>query len=453
MSTSTIGFFGGVGSVTGANFLLDIGTHRILVDCGLEQGGEFSLEKNAEPFPYDPHKMDVLIVTHAHADHIGRIPKLVRDGFKGKIYSTTPTKDLASIMLTDACGIMKHEAQIHGTEPLYKEADIGQALALWNPMSYHDSFTIGDVTVTFHDAGHILGSALVLLERGGKKFMFTGDIGNVPQPLLNPPEVVGDIDYLLMESVYGNRLHEKVSERASMLLDEIKATIARKGTLIIPAFSLERTQGMLFEINNFVESGLIDPLPVFLDSPLAISVTDIYRAHRAYLKDSVRAQIEAGDDIFDFPKLSYTRTREASDAIAKVPGPKIIIAGSGMSHGGRVRSHEIEYLGRPDTTLLLVGYQTVGSIGRLLQDGVTHATIDGVPVRVRARIRTIRGYSGHADRDQLIDFVAERGERLKKVFVTMGEERASLFLVQRLRDYLGVDAIAPEAHQVINIDF
>lgn len=453
MNTSTIGFYGGVGSVTGANFLIDTGTHSIVVDCGLEQGGEFSLQKNAEPFPYDVSDVDVLIVTHAHADHIGRIPKFVREGFKGKIYSTTPTKDLAGIMLHDACGIMKHEAERNGTEPLYREADIGQALALWTPMSYHDSFMIGDVTVTFHDAGHILGSALVVLERDGKKFMCTGDIGNIPQPLLNPPEVVKDIDYLLMESVYGDRLHEKVAERSSMLLEEIKATVARKGTLIIPAFSLERTQGMLFEINNFVESGLIDPLPVFLDSPLAISVTDIYRAHRAYLKDSVREQIEGGDDIFDFPKLSFTRTREASDAIAKIPGPKIIIAGSGMSHGGRVLSHEIEYLGRPDTTLLLVGYQTVGSIGRLLQDGVTRVTIDGVPVRVKARIRTIRGYSGHADRDQLIDFVHERGERLKKVFVTMGEERASLFLVQRLRDYLGVDAIAPEANQVITIDF
>lgn len=451
--TASIGFYGGVGSVTGANFLLDTGSLRIIVDCGLEQGGEFSLQKNAEPFPYDPASADILIVTHAHADHIGRIPKLVREGFKGKIYSTTPTKDLAGIMLHDACAIMKHEAEMSGAAPLYKEADIGQALALWTTMSYHDSFTLGDVTVTFYDAGHILGSALVLFERDGRRLMFTGDIGNVPQPLLNPPEIVKDLDYLLMESVYGNRLHEQVAERASILLAEIKSTIAKKGTLIIPAFSLERTQGMLFEINNFVESGMIDAIPVFLDSPLAIAVTDIYRAHRAYLKDSVRARIEGGDDIFDFPKLSYTRTREASDAISKIPGPKIIIAGSGMSHGGRVLAHEIEYLGRKDTTLLLVGYQTVGSVGRLLQDGVSRVTIDGVPVRVKARIQTIQGYSGHADRDQLIEFVAERGEKLKKVFVTMGEERASLFLVQRLRDYLGVDAIAPEAHQVISIDF
>jgi metallo-beta-lactamase family protein len=256
-----------------------------------------------------------------------------------------------------------------------------------------------------------------------------------------------------MESVYGNRLHEQVAERSSMLLDEIKETIARKGTLIIPAFSLERTQAMLFEINNFVESGLIEPLPVFLDSPLAISVTEVYRAHRAYLKPEVRAQVENGDDIFAFPKLSLTKTRQESDDIGRVPGPKIIIAGSGMSHGGRVLTHELHYLGKPDTTLLLVGYQTVGSVGRLLQDGVTRVSIDGVPVRVKARIRTIRGYSGHADRDMLINFVATSMERVKKVFVVMGEERASLFLVQRLRDYLSVDASAPEANEVVTIDF
>lgn len=451
--SASIGFYGGVGSVTGANFLFDAGTVRILVDCGLEQGGEFSPAKNAEAFAYDPSIMDVLIVTHAHADHIGRIPKLVRDGFRGKIISTIPTKDLASIMLRDALGIMRMEAERAGESPLYDDADIDQALALWTTHGYHDTFMLSDVSVTFHDAGHILGSALTVFERGGKKMMFTGDIGNDPQPLLNPPEVQSDIDYLVMESVYGDRLHERVSERSMLLRYEIERTIEKRGTLIIPAFSLERTQGMLFEINNLVESGTIDPLPVFLDSPLAINVTEVYRGHRGYLKDAVRAQIEAGDDIFNFPKLELTRTRSESDAIAAVKGPKIIIAGSGMSHGGRVLGHELRYLERPETTLLLVGYQTVGSVGRLLQDGVKRVTIDGQDVRVRARISTIRGYSGHADRDQLIDFVAASSERLKKVFVTMGEERSSLFLVQRLRDYLSVDAMAPEAEQVITIDF
>ncbi|MFM2374036.1 MAG: hypothetical protein RLZZ234_31 [Candidatus Parcubacteria bacterium] len=451
--SATVGFYGGVGSVTGANFVLDTGTLRIAIDCGLEQGSDFAPKRNAEAFAYDPSTLNALVVTHAHADHIGRIPKLVRDGFTGKIYSTSPTKDLAAIMLPDALRIMEHEAQQGGAEPLYREEDISRALALWTTIPYHQPLTLGDVSATLYDAGHILGSSHVVFERGGKRIMFTGDIGNAPQPLVGEPEPQADIDYLVMESVYGNRLHEQVVERSSMLLEEIKETIKRKGTLIIPAFSLERTQAMLFEINNFVESGLIDPLPVFLDSPLAISVTEVYRAHRAYLKPEVRKQIEAGDDIFAFPKLKLTKTRQESDDIGRVPGPKIIIAGSGMSHGGRVLTHELHYLGKPDTTLLLVGFQTVGSVGRLLQDGVTRVTIDGVPVRVRARIRTIRGYSGHADRDMLINFVATSMERVKKVFVVMGEERASLFLVQRLRDYLGVDARAPEAEAVEAIDF
>lgn len=451
--SATVGFYGGIGSVTGANFVLDTNAIRIMIDCGLEQGSDFASARNAEAFPYDPGSIDVLIVTHAHADHIGRIPKLVRDGFKGKIYSTPPTKDLAGIMLHDAIGIMQFEASRGGTPPLYEEADISRALALWTTVQYHHPVPVGDVTLTLYDAGHILGSAHAVFERGGRRIMFTGDIGNVPQPLMAPPEPQADLDYLVMESVYGNRLHERVEDRTSMLLEELKETIKRKGTLIIPAFSLERTQSMLFELNNFVESGLIDPVPVFLDSPLAIRVTDVYRAHRAYLKPEIRDQIEAGDDIFDFPKLKLTRTTKESDAIAHVPGPKVIIAGSGMSHGGRVLAHELEYLGRSDTTLLLVGYQTVGSIGRLLQDGVTKVTIDGVPVHVRARIRTIRGYSGHADRDMLLEFASVSAERLKKVFVTMGEERASLFLVQRLRDYMGLDAVAPEAGAVEHIDF
>jgi metallo-beta-lactamase family protein len=253
--------------------------------------------------------------------------------------------------------------------------------------------------------------------------------------------------------VYGDRSHEEVAERSDLLRSYIEETIHTQGTLIIPAFSLERTQGMLFEINNFVEQKLIEPIPVFLDSPLAISVTDIYRRYTAYLKPEVRAQIEGGDDIFDFPKLSFTRTTADSSEIAKVRGAKIIIAGSGMSHGGRILEHEKHFLEDPKTILLLVGYQAVGSLGRLLNDGVKKVKILGEDVKVRAKIARIRGYSGHADRDQLVEFIGAGGEKAKQVFVAMGEERSSLFLVQRLRDYLGVNAVAPEANERIEIDF
>jgi len=357
-------------------------------------------------------------------------------------------------MLRDAYKIMLYESERYGTPRCYEMEDVEAAFRNWKTHPYHESFTLPDaITATFTDAGHILGSAMITLERGGKSFLFTGDIGNKPQPLLDPPEIVPNYDYLLMESVYGDRLHEEVNERSMLLRRHIEDTIKKQGTLIIPAFSLERTQGMLFEINNLFESGTIAPIPVFLDSPLAISVTEIYRKYPEYLKGEVQAQIRRGDDIFDFPKLSLTRTTEDSAEIGKVHGAKIIIAGSGMSHGGRILGHEQRYLEDPKTTLLLVGYQAVGSLGRLLQDGARKVRILNAEVRVRARIAQIRGYSGHADRDQLVDFVAAGSDHAKKIFVAMGEERSSLFLVQRLRDYLGVNAIAPAEGERIEIEF
>lgn len=454
--SSTLGFYGGVGSVTGANFMLDTGELAVLVDCGLVQGDKFAQEINREPFAYDPKKVDVLLVTHAHADHIGRIPKLVRDGFRGRIYSTIPTKELSAIMFDDALHIMQFEAERDEKPPLYGASDIELALSFWNTVSYDEETSLGDgVKVVFKNAGHILGSAMVHLTREGKKVVFTGDIGNVPQPLMDAPDVPEDYDYMVMESVYGDRVHEEVAERTAMLKHHIERTIAQEGTLIIPAFSLERTQGILFEINNLIESGEVPSIKTYLDSPLAIRVTDIYAESTEYFKPEVQEQIKAGDDIFSFEGLSFTETVKESSQIARFVGPKIIIAGSGMSHGGRIRAHEKQFLGDPRTTLLLVGYQNVGGLGRLLQDGANQVWIDGTEVRVKATIATIRGYSGHADRNQLIDLVHRGVQKSmpKQVFVTMGEERASLFLTQRLRDYLGVNAIAPEPNAEIEIDF
>ncbi len=451
---TTLGFYGGTGSVTGANFMLDTGKVAILVDCGLIQGDRFVMAKNADPFVYDPATVDLLFVTHAHADHIGRIPKLVKDGFEGVIHSTTPTKELAATMMRDALKVMQYEADRYGHPVLYEETDIDKALSLWKTTDYNTHISLPDgVTAWFSNAGHILGSGMVHFTRGEKKIVFTGDVGNVPQPLLDVPEVPEDYDYLVMESVYGDRLHEQVEERTAMLRHHIEDTQAKGGTLIIPAFSLERTQAMLFEINNMVETGDIKELPVFLDSPLAINVTGVYKKFIKYLKPKVQEQIESGDDIFDFSGLKFTRTVKDSDAIKREKGAKIIIAGSGMSHGGRIRKHEKEYLDDPTTTLLLVGYQSVGSMGRLLQDGAKVIDIDGEKVKVKAQVAQIQGYSGHADRDQLLELVAKGGDKAKQVFVTMGEERSSLFLTQRLRDYLGLNAVAPDLNEEVVIEF
>ncbi len=452
---STLGFYGGVGSVTGANFMLDTGEQAFLVDCGLVQGDRFAAQINREDFPYDPATVDVLFVTHAHADHIGRIPKLVRDGFKGKIYSTTATKELSAVMFEDAIKIMKMESERDDVPPIYGENDIERALNNWDTVTYDEVITLGDTKITFTNAGHILGSAMVNFERFGKRITFTGDVGNIPQPLLAPPTVPTDFDYMVMESVYGDRVHEEVEERSALLRHYIEETIRKEGTLMIPAFSLERTQGILFEINNMIESGELPFIKTYLDSPLAIRVTDVYRSSPEYFKPEVQDQIKGGDDIFAFEGLSFTETIKESKKIAQYGGPKIIIAGAGMSHGGRIRTHEKQFLRDRNSTLLLVGYQTVGSVGRLLQDGAKQVWIDGVDVRVKAQVHTIRGFSGHADRNQLIDLVY-RGtmeKKPKQVFVTMGEEKASLFLTQRLRDYLGVNAVAPEPNAEIEIDF
>ncbi len=434
--------------------MLDTGTTAILIDCGLEQGGGPTAEVNAVDFPYDPAQIDTLLVTHAHADHIGRIPKLLHDGFAGTIYSTPPTKALAAVMMQDAHKIMRLEHEEYGTPLWYDAADIDAALARWRTMGYEEWLGLADgVEFQFTDAGHILGSAMVHLSRGDRTLVCTGDVGNVPQPLMAPPTIPTGYQYLITESVYGDRVHEEVAERSALLLHHIEETRKKGGTLIIPAFSLERTQSMLYEINHFVESGRLEPLPVFLDSPLAIEVTDIYRRYTSYMNEEARQRLETDDDIFSFPGFTATPSVNDSAAIHRTEGPKIIIAGSGMSHGGRIRSHEQEYLSDSATTLLLVGHQVVGSLGRRLQDGVRSVTIDGVQVPVKATVATIQGFSGHADRDQLIDLIGAGAEHAERVFVTMGEERSSLFLTQRLHDYLGLPACVPDAGEEYVIDF
>ena len=451
---ATLGFYGGVGSVTGANFLLDTGAVAILIDCGLEQGSDDAQEKNEAPFPYRPKDIDVLIVTHAHTDHIGRIPKLVRDGFDGVIYSTPPTKALAAVMLEDALHIMQYEHEAFGRTIIFDESDIDAMLQMWHTCGYEEDTVLPDgVQMRLTNAGHILGSAMVHLTKNGRTLVCTGDVGNVPQPLMAPPVIPTNYQYLITESVYGDRLHEHVEERSALLLHHIEATRAQNGTLIIPAFSLERTQSVLYEINNFVELGHMEPMPVFLDSPLAIKVTDIYKRYTPYMNDSVQQRLASDPDIFKFPGFRATVSASASAEIAAVQGPKIIIAGSGMSHGGRIRRHEQTYLADPTTTLLLVGHQVVGSLGRRLQDGARSVTIDGMPVSVKAKIAVIQGYSGHADRDQLLELIAQGGDAVEKVFVTMGEERASLFLTQRIHDYLGINACVPQVGEEIAIDF
>lgn len=443
----------GVGEVTGANFLLTSGDAHILIDCGLIQGQEFSETKNAEPFPYNPSEIAVLVVTHAHLDHIGRIPKLVRDGFRGVIWSTPATRELAAVMFEDALAIFSSELRSRGKVPLYDEGDVKETLSLWKSLSYREETSLpGGWVFHFRNSGHILGSAMAVFSKNGKKIAFSGDLGNAPSQLLKNPESVEDVDYLLIESVYGDRNHEPKEERDRRFVEEVQGTLKRGGALVIPAFSIERTQNILYSLNNLVENRKIDPVPVFVDSPLATRVTDIYRRHAEDFNGFVKEALQHGDDIFGFPMLSFTASREESEAIHRAPNPKIILAGSGMSMGGRVTLHERRYLPDPNSTILLVGYQAVGTVGRRIEEGAKEVSINGEKVLVRARVASIKGFSSHMDSSHLVEFVAG-AKKVSKVFVAMGEPKASLFLAQRLHDHIGVDALYPERGREYPLEF
>lgn len=441
-------FCGGAGTVTGSNFLVESATSKVLVDCGLEQGRDVSVESMYGPFPYDPASIDALVVTHAHLDHVGRIPKLVRDGFRGVIYMTAPTKDLAELILHDSAGILGQDAKARGMPLLYEEKDATAAFELVEVIEYRKEFSLaGGMSALMRNTGHILGSGSVRIkDTDGTTVAITGDIGNSPSPLLPDWEAVEDADALVMESVYGDRLHPPQGERVEKLKATLKEAIARGGAILIPAFSLERTQLMLYEISNFFEEGSVPKVPVFLDSPLAIKVTAAYEGYGSeYFNKEAVAEMVKEKSLFEFPFLTKTPTREDSDGVAHAPNPKIIIAGAGMSHGGRIGRHETRYLPDPNSTLILVGYQAPGSPGRRMKDGASSVRLDGHDVSLRAKVVNLEGWSAHADRDELMVFAEEclKGGRTKVIFTALGEPSSARFLAQRIHDYLGAKAVVP----------
>ena len=434
-----IKFHSGANSVTGVFFALHVGGKIIAIDCGSLQGSEERELQNYDSFPINPRDIDALVITHAHGDHIGRVPKLVREGFSGTIYSTTPTRQLSQIMFYDALSIMQNDKDIR--EPLFLKEDIEKTMGQWKELPYrYENKLSARLSFSLHNSGHILGSAMVKFSYCGENILFTGDMGNNPDPLLPVAEKLDDIDYLIIESVYGGRNHPTRQERIIELERAIEHTIKNQGVLLIPTFALERAQSLLYIMNELVEQNRISRIPVFFDSPLAIKITDVFRNSVEYFNQSVKNRLVADPDVFDFPGLVETPTRDDSKSIFSEPNPKIIIASAGMSAAGRIVFHEKIYLSQEDTTILFIGYQAIGTVGRMIQDGVKKIELLGKEIDIRANIQTIQGFSAHADQNTLVDFVSGVDGRLKKVFCIGGDTENANILASVLRDKLAVNS-------------
>ena len=435
---NTIEFLGAAQNVTGSRYLLEANGSRILVDCGLYQERDLR-GRNWDPFPVPPDTLEALLLTHAHLDHCGLLPKLVREGFRGKVYCTDATAEIAPIVLLDSAHIQEEDTKSkkkrHEREgrkgaypeiPLYTENDARACFPLFAPVKYEDSVRIGDgIAASFHDAGHILGSSMVYLnvnQNGDKKaIVFSGDVGRWDRPILNDPTLFEKADYVVVESTYGDRLHEDANNAKEILSDAINSTREAGGNIVIPSFSIGRTQEVLYHLNELLLEGRIPHLMVFVDSPMAISVTEIFQHHPELFDEEMIELVRRGESPFDFPSLKMTRTTEQSKAINHIRGTAIIIASSGMCTGGRIKHHLAHNISRPESTIIFVGYQAAGTLGRQITDGAQEVRILGHKQPVRAKVVRIDGFSAHADREELFRWLSGIKEPPRHVFVTHGE--------------------------------
>ena len=438
-----VSFYGACREVTGSNILVETAGKKILLDCGIFQGLKLSEERNFSPFAYNPKEIDFVIIGHAHLDHTGKLPKLVKEGFRGRIYATAPTKELTRLVLEDSAKLAREEAEKNNHPLFFTDDDIDNAMELFESISYNEPVEISpQIKLTFKNAGHILGSAVTLLESEGEKLVYTSDLGNKPSELLEPPEQILEADYVICESTYGGRTHEDSSRREQKLAEIINATVAQNGVLLIPTFAIERTQELLHDIEHFCDSGKCEKPTFFLDSPLAQKVTKVFEKYPGYLSGKIR-KVHPDNDFFGLDRLQVTQTVEESKAIDVAPNPKVIIAGSGMLNGGRIIFHARKYLEDPKNTLLIVGYQPVGSLGRRLIEGDRKVKILGKTIHVSARIESIRSYSAHADIPQLLDWLGSI-QGCRQIFLVHGEADQMLILSKAIKTQFNVETVAPQ---------
>lgn len=448
--------------VTGSCFLLDNG-RRYLVDCGLFQGSKQMELLNREPWRFSPPEVKALFLTHAHIDHCGRIPKLVKDGFRGKIYASLPTAELAKILLLDSAHIQEMEAELQTRKnrrrgqpeitPLYTLEDVEACLPLFEPVPIDETIRIAeDLRIAFRTSGHILGSSILELWTGagaGHKVVFSGDLGHKDQLIVKDPQSIFEADTLFIESTYGNRNHKSLEESRRELLEAIQYSYHHGEKVIIPAFAVERTQEILYVLGQFFREGRIPSMPVYLDSPLAIAATDIFRRMREFYDEETLAILADGHDPFSFPELVLSRSAADSAAINETRGPAIVIAGNGMCTAGRIKHHLKHNLWRPGVSLVIVGFQAMGTLGRRLVDGERSVKVYGEKIVVRAKVFTIGGFSAHADQALLLEWLSHFSNPRMNVCVVHGEPAVSEAFAALVRTRFGLSTSVPAIGDVI----
>ncbi len=462
-----IEFAGGAGTVTGSSFIVKDDDFCIMVDCGMFQGRHEIRARNSLDVFYAPSRIDALLLTHAHIDHSGLIPKLVRDGFYGNIYSTRPTADLCALMLPDSGHIQELDAAFinrrnkrldrEPVKPLYSSEEAENCLKNFAPVPYNEVIQIHPrVKARFLDAGHILGSAIIEMwvqEKGREtKLVFSGDLGPGGQALVRDPDIVEEADVLLLESTYGDRLHRGRDETYIELRDIINSSSGKRGNIVIPAFAVERTQEIIYAIGKMIRTGEIPPTDVYIDSPMAVSATGIFLENRDCLDEETWAMINSGQNPLGFDGLHYVRTTEESKGLNRNARGAIIISASGMCTGGRIKYHLQNNLYNPESAVVFAGYQAEGTLGRRIVDGAEQVRLYGEDVAVKASIHTLGGFSGHADRDDLLRWIGNIKNDSLKLFIVHGEEKSSASLRDSIREHYGFDARVPVWGEIVDIE-
>ncbi|MDY0355973.1 MAG: MBL fold metallo-hydrolase [Sedimentisphaerales bacterium] len=462
-------FLGAAQNVTGSRHMLEVNGTRLLIDCGLYQERQFK-GRNWEPFDFPASSIDAVLLTHAHLDHCGLLPKLVKEGFTGPVYCTAATAEIARIIMLDSARLQEEDAEFkrkrheregrkgpHPVVPLYTTADAEATEPLFRKVRYKTPVQIADgITATFCEAGHVFGSAIihVCIEKNGesRSVLFSGDVGRPDRPIVRDPAEVDEADYILVESTYGDRVHRQHGDIKAEIAEVINATKAAGGNIIVPSFALERSQDMLYYINELLAEDAIPHLMVFLDSPMAGAITKVFKRHRELFDEEMTEFVKNGQSPFNFQGLHITQTASESKAINHIRGTAIVIAGSGMCTGGRVKHHLVNNIERPESTIMFVGYQAIGTLGRRIVNGEEEVRILGETRPVKARIVQIHGMSAHADKEELLRWLSALKNHPKKIFVVHGEAESAKSFGRYLQEKTGWEVMVPEYKDEVVLD-